>query len=108
MNIRKRATLGILAALIAATPVLLAGCGTGVRSIGNESIETLRQKIIVGRSTRADVLNHLGQPNRMGSTGPGQQYWSYTLSGLFGSNIRIITVSFNANGVVDNFTFSGS
>ena len=97
--------------------VLLAGCATGNTSIANESADTVQQKIIKGKTTKADLRAAFGEPSDTGIS-DGQEFWGYQMatssaktfipfaslatgsSGIVG---KYLMIKFDKKGVVESY-----
>ncbi|MBU9384709.1 outer membrane protein assembly factor BamE domain-containing protein [Burkholderia gladioli] len=112
----------LIATLSAAT--LLTGCAT----TGNEHLESATQtsvqsQITQGKSTKQDVQDAFGSPNKTTFTDSGFEIWTYELAhatphainfvpivGAFahGADVRkkTLTVLFDDSGVVKKYTFA--
>ncbi|MDR4899255.1 hypothetical protein RF656_21305 [Yersinia kristensenii] len=64
---------------IAALLILpLTACTTyGNKSLKDESQQTVKNKIVKGKTTQQDVINAFGEP-QMRATNDGQEMWSYS------------------------------
>ncbi|WLE64118.1 outer membrane protein assembly factor BamE (plasmid) [Burkholderia plantarii] len=104
--------------------VLLAGCAT----TGNERLEatsqsSVRAQIQEGKTTKQDVQDTFGSPNKTTFTDSGLEIWTYELAhatphainfvpivGAFahGADVRkkTLTVLFDDNGTVKKYTFA--
>jgi len=109
-----------LAAVAVSLAVLLTGCATGNTSIANESTSTLSQKLVKGKTTKADVSKNFGEPSERGMN-ESKEYWAYQMaqssaktfipfaslvtdsSGINGKYLRIF---FDKKGVVDSYELS--
>ena len=68
----------VLAIAVAGT---LAGCTSiGNEAIRNETDESLSQKIVKGKSTKADVRAALGGPSFTSFVDGGNEQWTYNLA----------------------------
>ncbi len=103
--------------LVGIAVVFLAGCaGVGNKIIADETEATVGQKIVEGKTSKADITNMYGQPKRISPTRTGEN-WIYVYShasakainyvpvvNLFtgGSDVttKTLVVSFDKNGVV--------
>ncbi|WP_354691899.1 hypothetical protein [Phytobacter sp. RSE-02] len=65
--------------LIAALVILpLTACTTyGNKSLKDESQQTVKTKIVKGKTTQQDVINAFGEPQTR-ATNDGQEMWSYS------------------------------
>ncbi|NAT78446.1 hypothetical protein HKX68_09200 [Dickeya dadantii] len=65
--------------LIAALVILhLSACTTyGNKSLKNETQQTVKTKIVKGKTTQQDVINAFGEPQTRASN-DGQEMWSYS------------------------------
>ncbi|MCA5921943.1 hypothetical protein LES60_21580 [Pectobacterium brasiliense] len=65
--------------LIAAMVILpLTACTTyGNKSLKDESQQTIKAKIVKGKTTQQDVINAFGEPQTR-ATNDGQEMWSYS------------------------------
>jgi outer membrane protein assembly factor BamE (lipoprotein component of BamABCDE complex) len=84
----------------------LCACAT----VGNEFPSDYAAKLVVGKTTRADVEKQLGAPNRSGldSGDPTATYMYYRL-GLFVDTItKDLTIRFDGHGVVKSYTYNAN
>lgn len=99
---------------------LLGGCATGNTSIANESTATLPQKLVKGKTTKADVTRNFGEPSERGMN-EGKEYWAYQMAqssaktfipfaslvtGSSGINGKYLRIFFDKKGVVDSYELS--
>jgi outer membrane protein assembly factor BamE (lipoprotein component of BamABCDE complex) len=112
-----KTTKSTLLAAAALTLSVLAGCATGNTSLTDETPTTLQQKLVKGKTTKADVIAQFGEPSERGADS-GKEYWAYQMaassaktfipfasavtgsSGIAGKYLRIY---FNKKGVVDSY-----
>lgn len=103
----------ILCAMIPLTGCL-SGCAAVSASndtMASETTSSLKQKIVIGRTTKADVAGMFGAPSSKWADMHGES-WGYfslagsTLRGLGIGNSAGLTVSFDSKGVVRNYTAS--
>jgi outer membrane protein assembly factor BamE (lipoprotein component of BamABCDE complex) len=100
--------------------VMLGGCATGNTSIANESTLTLSQKLVKGKTTKADVSKNFGEPSERGMN-DGKEYWAYQMaqssaktfipfaslvSGSSGINGKYLRIFFDKKGMVDSYELS--
>ncbi|WP_320740156.1 hypothetical protein [Enterobacter sp. 241F3] len=108
---------------IAALVILpLTACTTyGNKSLKDESQQTVKTKIVKGKTTQQDVINAFGQPQTR-ATNDGQEMWSYSsMSGesQISNYIPVLALLKNSNtahmnsleiwfkgNVVDRYNFS--
>lgn len=84
----------------------LGACAT----VGNEFPSDFTSKLVIGKTTRADVEKQLGQPYRTGldSGDPTATYMYYHL-GLFVDTVtKDLTIRFDAHGVVKSYTYNSN
>lgn len=112
--------------LCLATP-LLAGCAakSGNQFLEKTSDAEIASKLIVHKTTKAEVKNHFGDPEDFDLLSDGKELWTYKFTrseakginyvpyaSLFyrGTNdsTRRLKVLFNKDGIVENHTFSHS
>ena len=106
-------TRTIAASLCAASLLALPGCGSvpgladfGAMKTGTQVSQEQMTKVVDGKTTKADVLTLLGQPNRKTTVG-GQEIWYYDFNQIgqsyIGRNISETTAfEFSGKGVVTN------
>lgn len=95
----------------------LGGCAAGDQVLAKEDATTLQQKIIKGKTTKAEIQTMFGEPSEKG-TKNGREYWMYRLqtasaktfipfssmaTGNSGTEIKDLTVEYNKAGVVVNY-----
>lgn len=110
--------------------VFLAATMLGCASIGNESLRreneaTVSQKVVEGKTTKAEVRSMFGSPVSTSFTDAGLEIWKYELSqmtadavnfvpivNLFGSSSsgmkKELVVLFDDKGIVKRFSMSES
>ncbi len=107
--------------MIAAVAILMTGCASvGNDRLAGESQQTISQKLEVGKTTKADVIQILGNPTSKMLDAKGDEQWMYVHSrassdavnyipfmGLFGTSTsgttKQLTVIFDKSGVVSNY-----
>ncbi|NRR32204.1 hypothetical protein HSX11_18675 [Oxalobacteraceae bacterium] len=114
----KKLCIPILVAAITVTS--LTGCAIGNTSIASESNATIEQKIVKGKTTKADLRVAFGEPSEIG-TNDGKEYWAYQMSQTSGVGmipfVKIVTgssgitgkylrISFDKKGVVESYSLS--
>ena len=90
--------------------LVLVGMVAGCATIGNNFPNDYASKLIIGKTTRADVEKQLGAPYRTGldSGDPTATYMYYRM-GLFTNTItKDLTVRFSDKGVVKSYTFNAN
>lgn len=111
--------------LCAAT--LLSGCAsTGNQALASADQATIDQHLVKGKTTKADVLAYLGPANSVStSSAAAGETWVYVYAssqakgatfipvvGLFAGgatgNSKVLSVSFDQQGVVSRYSFSSS
>jgi outer membrane protein assembly factor BamE (lipoprotein component of BamABCDE complex) len=117
----------ITASVIITTALLaFAGCASvGNESLRKESEASVQQKIVEGKTTKAEIKAMFGSPATTSFTDGGLEIWNYELSkmkadavnyiplvGLFGSSAsgtkKTLVVLFDDKGVVKKYTMSES
>jgi outer membrane protein assembly factor BamE (lipoprotein component of BamABCDE complex) len=108
----------VLAAMVITT--ILAGCATGNTSIANESAATIQQKIVKGKTTKADLRITFGEPSETGIN-EGKEYWAYQMArsngismipfaslvtGSLGTSGKYLRITFDKKGIVESYTMS--
>lgn len=104
----------------------LVGCiSYGNESLRKESEASVSQKLVEGKTTKADVKQMFGSPISTSFTDSGSEIWNYEMSkmspdlvnfvpfvGLFGSSSsgtkKLLVILYDDNGVVKKFTMSES
>jgi len=96
---------------------LLSGCATGNTSIANESAASIQQKIVKGKTTKADLRAAFGEPSETGIN-EGKEFWAYQMAqssgksyipfaslvtGSSGISGKYLRISFNKKGVVESY-----
>ncbi len=92
------------------TALLIFGLLTGCATIGGNFPHDYASKIVIGKTSRADVEKELGAPYRTGldSGDPTSTYMYYRL-GLFTNTItKDLTVRFNEKGIVKSYTYNAN
>jgi outer membrane protein assembly factor BamE (lipoprotein component of BamABCDE complex) len=72
------ATVLFAAALAAPVLVSIGGCAMGNTSIANENEGTLSQKLVPGKTTKAQVLHEFGEPSEKAVVA-GTETWRYRM-----------------------------
>lgn len=116
LNFSKLLTVAIAATLL--------GCATaGNDRVKDQTQDTVAQKLISGKTTKADVKEQFGEPSSISFTDSGNEIWTYKFSratpkgvnfvpivNLFvrGADVstKTIVVLFDANGKVSKFTMT--
>lgn len=98
----------------------LSGCATGNTSISNESNTTIQQKIVKGKTTKADLQAAYGEPSETGVS-EGKEYWAYQMArtsgigmipfasfvtGSNGISGKYLRINFDKKGIVDSYALS--
>jgi len=96
---------------------MLTGCATGNTSISNESAASIQQKIVKGKTTKADLRAAFGEPSETG-VNEGKEFWAYQMAqssgksyipfaslvtGSSGISGKYLRISFNKKGVVESY-----
>ena len=115
---RRKTALALLAASL-----VLAGCvNSGNQTLKSESQESIKSKLVKGKTTKEDVQSHFGAPYSRSTQDDGNEVWSYVMHnsqmnatsfipvvGLFtgGSDnqSKTLQITFNGN-VVNKWSFS--
>ena len=103
---------------------LFVGCGvkSGNAQLENKNISQITQKIVKGKTTKAQIKSLLGEPQGIGIEANGETRWTYSfmkasptaatyipvIGGLIGgskSKINTLTIYFNKKGVVTNYSY---
>jgi hypothetical protein len=95
-----------IAFALAVAVFLLGACAT----VGTDFPDQYASKIVIGKTTRADIEKHLGRPFRTGldSGDPTASYVYYHL-GLFSEPVtKDLTVRYSNGGVVKSYTFNAN
>lgn len=115
---RRKTALAFLAASL-----VLAGCvNSGNQTLKSESQESIKSKIVKGKTTKEDVQSHFGAPYSRSTQEDGNETWSYVMHnsqmsatsyipivGLFtgGSDNQSKTLQITfKNNTVDKWSFS--
>ena len=86
---------------------LLAGCG-GLK-FGSNFPSPTRDMLVVGKTTRADLLRFFGEPHQVGLD-TGDPTWAWTYARVLGSQelSKQLTVRFDERGTVKSYSFVSS
>lgn len=115
---RRKTALAFLAASL-----VLAGCvNSGNQTLKSESQESIKSKLVKGKTTKEDVQSHFGAPYSRSTQEDGNETWSYVMHnsqmsatsyipivGLFtgGSDNQSKTLQITfKNNTVDKWSFS--
>jgi len=72
---------------------LLAGCAsTGNESIRHESGATIKNKVVEGKTTKADIQSMFGAPTSTSFTDSGLEVWTYDFTKLSADAVSYIPV----------------
>ncbi|MEK6666525.1 MAG: hypothetical protein AABZ20_08900 [candidate division NC10 bacterium] len=94
--------VGVL--LIAA---LLAGCG-GLK-FGSDFPSPTKDMLVVGKTTKADLLRFFGEPPQVGlDTGDPTWAWTYVQAFADKEFSKQLTVRFDEKGTVKSYSFTSS
>lgn len=113
----------IALALLAASFSILVGCvNSGNQTLKNETQESVKSKLVKGKTTKDDVLTQFGEPYSRSTQDDGNEVWSYVMHnsqmnatsfipvvGLFtgGSDNQSKTLQITfKNNTVDKWSFS--
>jgi outer membrane protein assembly factor BamE (lipoprotein component of BamABCDE complex) len=109
-----------------AVVAVLGGCASaGNETLRAETESSVQQKIVQGKSTKADVKSSFGSPLKTSFTDSGLEIWTYEFSkvsadaisyvpivSLFGATSsgtkKELVVLFDSNGVVKKYSMSES
>ncbi|WP_180254161.1 hypothetical protein [Enterobacter kobei] len=112
-----------MATVFIITTLFITGCSTsGNQKIKNETAQSLQSKIIKNKTTKAEIVSKLGEPDTKTTLDDGNEQWRYFMSnnqfnaatfipvlGLFtgGSQTqsKTLDIEFNAQ-TVSKWTFS--
>ncbi|EAR7757558.1 hypothetical protein EZ440_22690 [Salmonella enterica] len=112
-----------MATVFIITTLFITGCSTsGNQKIKNETAQSLQSKIIKNKTTKAEIVSKLGEPDTKTTLDDGNEQWRYFMSnnqfnaatfipvlGLFtgGSQTQSKTLDIEFNGqTVSKWTFS--
>ena len=89
------------------TAVLLAGCG-GLR-FGSDFPSPTKDMLVVGKTTKADLLRFFGQPHQVGLD-TGDPTWAWTYAQVFANQelSKQLTVRFDEKGTLRSYSFTSS
>jgi outer membrane protein assembly factor BamE (lipoprotein component of BamABCDE complex) len=111
---------------VCAAALVVAGCASvGNENLRNESQTSIEQKIVKGKTTKAEVSATLGSPDDTSFTDSGNEIWKYRhvvstakassfipVISLFAAGSdqekKEVVVLFDKAGVVTNYTFSAT
>ena len=113
-------------AVLLGAAVALGGCAsTGSQALAGADQASVDQHIVRGKTTKADVVAYLGNPNSVTTVDASSQSWMYIYAsarakgatfipvvGLFAggmnSDSKVLMITFDQAGVVKTYTFSAS
>jgi len=100
MNAKRLAVVVIVAAL-------LGGCG-GLR-FGSEFPSPTKDMLVVGKTTKPDLLRFFGEPHQVGLD-TGDPTWAWTYAQVFTNQevSKQLTVRFDGRGAVKSYSFVSS
>jgi hypothetical protein len=95
----------LLAVLLAAT--LVGGCG-GLK-FGSDFPSPTRDMLMVGKTTKADLLRFFGEPHQVGLD-TGDPTWAWTYARVLADRelSKQLTVRFDEKGMVRSYSFTSS
>ena len=120
------AVLSVMLVLVFVAAVSLSGCASaGNESIANQNNQKLSQKIIKNQTTKAQIKEMFGDPEKTTFNDAGELMWTYKFSQghrTVGSYIPVVdwfvnqykghdkslVVLFHKDGTVKNYNFSSS
>ena len=104
--------------------VILAGCASaGNQKLADQNKQSIDQKIVVGKTTKADIKNSFGEPTSISFTDAGNEIDTYSYShaspkarnfipfvGLFAGgadvNSKTLVIMFDKNDAVSKYTMN--
>ncbi len=116
----------VIAAFFVAISLAVAGCASvGNEQIRSESQATVDQKLVKGKTTKAEVVAIFGSADETSFTDSGNEIWRYRhvvatakavnfipFINMFAAGAdeqkKEIVILFDKNGVVSNYTFSAT
>jgi len=116
----------VSASILALATISLAGCASaGNQSLKTENEATVAQKVVAGKTTKAEIRAMFGSPASTSFTDGGLEIWTYELAhmkadgvdyipvvGLFGSSAsgtkKQLVVLFDDAGTVKKYSMSES
>ncbi|MBI4590514.1 MAG: outer membrane protein assembly factor BamE [Candidatus Rokubacteria bacterium] len=86
---------------------LLAGCG-GLK-FGSDFPSPTKDMLVVGKTTKADLLRFFGEPHQVGLD-TGDPTWAWTYAQVFTNQelSKQLTVRFDEKGTVKSYSFTSS
>lgn len=100
MNLRRRINILLIA-------TLLGGCGLLV--VGADFPSPTKDLLVVGKTTKADLLRFFGEPYQVGiDSGDLSWRWFYAKKYSGGEISKDLTVRFDAKGFVKSYSFSSN
>lgn len=80
-------------ALIAALVLCLAGCAsTGNEKLRAESEATMSQKVVEGKTTKAEIRNMFGSPIKTSFTDGGLEIWNFEFTNVSADAISYVPI----------------
>ena len=111
---------------VLATVLVLAGCaGAGNESLRSETESTVSTKVVEGKTTKDEIRNMFGSPQKTEFTDGGLEIWRYEFAKMHGDAVNFIpvvnlfgssasgtkkelVVMFDSNNVVKRYSMSDS
>ena len=100
MNPRRLINMLLIATLVA---------GSGGLKFGSDFPSPTKDMLIVGKTTKADLLRFFGEPHQVGLD-TGDPTWAWTYAQVFTNQelSKQLTVRFDAKGAVKSYSFTSS
>lgn len=90
-------------------PLSILGLGA-CATVGNEFPQDYASKLVIGKTTRAEVTQQLGQPYRTGldSGDPTGSYIYYHMGFFVNPVTQDLTIRYDGQGVVKSYTYNAN
>lgn len=102
----------ISAASVIFLTIIISGCAPtiGNKAIKNVAYADLKAGIVVGETTKQDIIDAYGLPNLYETDENGLDQWSYGYAeaGIGSAQSRCFTVRFDGDGKVKAYKFAGA
>jgi outer membrane protein assembly factor BamE (lipoprotein component of BamABCDE complex) len=124
---KKAKILLLLILVLTVSAAALSGCAAGIGNgrIANESSNTISRKIIKGKTTKSQIRQMFGDPEKTTFNSKGDLMWTYEYQhdhdtvaayipvvNWFAKDVKghkkTLVILFNKKGIVKNYAFSNS
>ena len=124
---KKSKILLLLILALTISAATLSGCAAGIGNgrIANESNNTISRKIVKGKTTKSQIKQMFGDPEKISFNSKGDSMWTYEYQhdhdtvaayipvvNWFAKDVKghkkMLVILFNKKGIVKNYAFTNS